>query len=158
MRVVSRIRTLLFLSVLIAPFRGVFAADAPLEDFRSLVRIESWTERWPNHAEVVQPREVRGEVWTDAFQAVLDQHQTLRIPARGEPYYLDAPLVLKSGCTIQAEPNAEMRLRPGTNTCMVRNENLVGFPERPVPEGLIPDADLVVEGGIWTTLATSERE
>ena len=41
---------------------------------------------------------------------------------------------------------------------MVRNEHVVTLNTKPVPADLPLDTDITVEGGIWTTLATSERE
>ena len=38
---------------------------------------------------------------------------------------------------------------------MVRNENVAGFADQPVPADTKPDTDIAIEGGIWTTLATS---
>ena len=149
----------LLLTLTLFTITGPLTAEEPPPGISgSLVRIGSWSERWPSEGGQIETREVRGEIWTDAFQAALDKHQSLRIPARQEPYYLDGPLILKSGGSIHAEPGAEIRLLPGTNTCMVRNEHILGFTEQAVPDGLVPDTDITVEGGIWTTLATSARE
>ncbi|HBJ88158.1 MAG TPA: hypothetical protein DDZ88_30745 [Verrucomicrobiales bacterium] len=133
----------------------LFAADKPLSDFQHLVRTETWTEQWPDSTET---RKVTAEVWTQAMQAVLDAQTTLHIPARQRPYYLDGPLVLKSGQKLTADPKAEIRLKPGTNTCMVRNANVIGFAEQPVPADTQPDTGIHIEGGIWTTLSTSRSE
>jgi hypothetical protein len=92
------------------------------------------------------------------MQAALDRDGLLHIPARAEPYYIDGPLVMTSFARLTADPQAEIRLVPGTNTCMVRNAGLVGFSDRPVPAGTKPDAHIEIEGGIWTTLATSRQE
>jgi hypothetical protein len=92
------------------------------------------------------------------MQATLDAQGALHIPARTQPYYLDGPLVLKSGQKLSADPTAEIRLKPGTNTCMVRNEHVVTLNTKPVPADLPPDTDITVEGGIWTTLAVSRAE
>jgi len=138
--------------------RAKAQAGAPaLETFRPLVRTGSWTEVWPDPDGMDCPRTVTGEVWTAAIQASLDRHATVRIPGRSQPYYLDGPIVLKSGQSLVADAKAEFRLQPGVNTCMVRNENIVGAQGGPVPAGAEPDRDLSVEGGIWTTLATSRR-
>lgn len=131
------------------------AAERSLEDFRHLVHTGTWTERWPDDG---VPRAVTAEVWTQAMQAVLETQTTLRIPARAQAYYLDGPIILKSGQRLIADPQAEIRLCPGTNTCMVRNEHIVDFSEQPVPEETQPDVDISIEGGIWTTLATSHKE
>ncbi len=66
---------------------------------------------------------------------------------RADPYYIDAPLVLKSGTSIVAESGVEIRLKPGSNTCMVRNENIVGFADKPLPADLKPDTDITSKAG-----------
>lgn len=134
------------------------AAPAPLNVFRPLVRTATWVEKWPGRDGRLEARQVTGELWTEALQAALDRQGSVRIPARNQPYYLDAPIVLRSGQSLFADPAAEIRLQPGTGTCMVRNERLAGFASAPVPAGLEPDTDLLVEGGIWTTLATAPAE
>lgn len=149
-------RTLaLVATLLLAPLATASAADRPLSDFCSLARTEAWTEQWPDAAGKIEARAVTAEVWTDAMQACLEAQGRLHIPARDKPYYLDGPLVLKSGRRLTADPQAEIRLKPGCNTCLVRNANVVGFAERPVPDETAPDTDLYIEGGIWTTLATA---
>lgn len=135
--------------------RAKAQANAPkLDSFRHLVRSGTWTEVWPDQQGKPQTRQVTGEVWTAAIQAAIDQHNTVTIPAREQPYYLDAPLVLKSGQSLTADAKAEIRLQPGVNTCMVRNAHIVGAQDGPVPANVEPDRHLVIEGGIWTTLAT----
>lgn len=133
---------------------GVVSA-ASLEDFRHLVTRGSWEEKWPDKSGKLQARVVTAELWTKAMQAALDQNSELRIPAREKPYDLDGPLTLKSGQKLIADPKAEIRLKPGTNTCMVRNEHVIGFPDRPVPSDTQPDTDIHIEGGIWTTLGSA---
>ncbi|MCX6910926.1 MAG: hypothetical protein NTY01_23190 [Verrucomicrobia bacterium] len=127
---------------------------AMLDTFRGLVRTGSWTEVWPDHDGKPQPREVTGELWTVAIQAALDRHDAVTIPAREKSYYLDAPIVLKSGQSLVADPKAEIRLKPGVNTCMVCNANPFNGHNGPVPANLKPDENIAVVGGIWTTLRT----
>jgi len=121
------------------------AAGAP-------IRTETWSEKSADAAGKSALVSVTGEIWTEAFQADLDADGRLHIPARAKPYYLDGPLVMKSGQQLTADPTAEIRLKPGTNTCMVRNANLVGFAEQAVPGETQPDTDITIEGGIWSTL------
>ena len=131
--------------------RAKAQAGAPkLDTFRHLVRTGNWTEVWPDVAGEPQPRAVTGEVWTAAFQAALDRHNTVTIPARPQPYYLDAPLVLKPDQSLTADAKAEIRLLPSVDTCMIRNEHIAG-----AQTGSAPDRGIVIEGGIWTTLATA---
>ena len=124
----------------------------------ALVRTGTWTETWPDKDGQLQTIEVTAEVWTEAFQADIDADGVLHIPAREKPYYLDGPLVMKSGQKLTADAKAEIRLKPGSNTCMVRNENIVGFADQPVPEDTQPDSDITIEGGIWTTLANGVKD
>jgi hypothetical protein len=120
----------------------------------SLAHASTWTESWPNTG----PREVQGEIWNDAIQAALDKDNAVHLPKRDKPYYLDGPVILKSGQKLTADPDAEIRLKPGSNTCMVRNEHLVGFADQPVPENTKPDTNIIIEGGIWTTLANGVKD
>ena len=129
-----------------------------LSDFQQLIRNETWTENWPDSAGAMETRRVTEGIWTDAMQAVLDAQGALHIPAQAKPYYIDGPLVLKSGQKLSADPTAEIRLKPGSNTCMVRNASVAGFKDWPVPEDTRRDSDITIEGGIWTTLAVSRTE
>ena len=86
-----------------------------------------------------------------AIQAALSNSNTVHLPKRDQPYLLDGPIILKSGQKLTADADAVIQLKPGTNTCMVRNEHIVGFAENPVPADTKPDTDIHIEGGIWTT-------
>jgi acetyl esterase/lipase len=133
-------------------------AARKLSDFQPLVRTETWTEKWPDASGNVETRNVTAEVWTQAMQATLDAQGTLHIPARDKPYYLDGPLVVKSGQKLGADPTAEIRLKPGTSTCMVRNEHVVTLNTKPVPADQTLDTNIHIEGGIWSTLAVTRAE
>ena len=128
---------------------------AVLDHYRRLVRTETWTETWPDASGKAEVHSVTAEVWTEAMQAVLDEAKFLHIPAREKPYYIDAPLVLKSQAMLSADPRAEIRLKPGSNCCMVRNANIVELSGGPVPEDTRPDNGLSIDGGVWTTLANA---
>jgi hypothetical protein len=132
-----------------------FTVAPSVEAFRHLVREESWTETWPDTAGKPQSRAVTDEVWTAAMQAALDAQGALHIPARERPYYLDGPIVLKSGQRLTADPQAEIRLKPSCNTCMVRNERVARLNDKPAPADLPLDTEIHIEGGIWTTLANT---
>jgi acetyl esterase len=123
-----------------------------LSDFQPLVRTATWAEKWPDASGKIESRNVTAEVWTAAMQATLDAQGTLHIPARPQPYYLDGPLILKSGQKLSADPTAEIRLIPGSNTCMVRNEDVVTLNTKPVPADLPLDTDITIEGGTIESL------
>jgi hypothetical protein len=97
------------------------AADHRPDAFQVQVRTDSWTEFWPDADDKPRPREVRGEIWNEAIAAALAKHHAVHIPVREHPCYLDGPIVLKLGQKLSADPAAEIRLKPGTNTCTVRN-------------------------------------
>lgn len=128
------------------------------EPDRALARTATWAESWPDDEGEVTVREVTGEIWNEAIQAALDAGGVVHLPKRDTPYYLDGPIILQSGQTLSADTDAEIRLKPGCNTCMVRNANVVGFADREVPADTKPDTDIHIEGGIWTTLATGGNE
>lgn len=79
---------ILLAPLLLASLATLHAADP---------RTETWTEKWPDSTGQLQTISVTAEVWTQAFQADLDADGHLHIPERKKPYYLDGPLVLKSG-------------------------------------------------------------
>ena len=132
--------------------------EANVTRFEQLAVAESWSEIWPDSQGGEVTRKVKARVWNAAIQAALDEHGTVFIPRRDEPYYINNPIVLKSGQWLSADREAEIRLVPGTNTCMVRNEHLISGHEGPIPADAKPDTQIVIEGGIWTTLATSQSQ
>lgn len=131
---------------------------ASVLEFQALTTTGSWVEMWPDVRGGEEQREVTGRIWTAAIQACLDQHASVFLPASEEPYYLDGPVVMKSGQRLIADRHAEIRLRPGVNTCLVRNEHVVSGRSQALPTDLQPDTDLQIEGGIWSTLATSRTQ
>ncbi len=116
------------------------------------VRTAAWTELWPGEDGKPEKRAVAGAIWNDAIDAALATAGGAVLPKREQPYYLDRPIMLKSGQFLIADPAAEIRLKPGINTCMVRNEHIVGFRQGPVPPDVVPDTEILIKGGIWTTL------
>ena len=126
-------------------------------DFASLVRPGQWTEQWLDGHGQAETKQVQGEIWNDAIQAALTQSGAVHLPKREAPYYLDGPIILKSGQKLLADALTEIRLKPNTNTCMARNEHLVGFANGLVPDDLKADEDIEISGGIWTTLGNGVR-
>ena len=122
-------------------------------DYGQLAVPGTWNEIWPSGTQTVS-----STVWNAPIQAALDACGSVYLPDRGEPYYIDNPIVLKSGQRFSADPLAEIRLVPNANTCMIRNENLVGGSTGPVSSTAEFDSDILIEGGIWTTLATSPSQ
>jgi polygalacturonase len=148
-------RHAILIALLLAPLTALPAEGRSLSDFQSLVRTEVMAEVAADVSGKVETRSVTAEVWTAAMQAALDAQESLHIPARASPYYVDGPLVLKSGQKLVADQKAEIRLKPGSSTCLVRNEHVVTLNTKPVPADLPVDTDIAIEGGIWTTLASA---
>jgi len=143
-------------SEILAPLKKIGSkkyTPKSVSDYSTLTTTGTWTEVHPSGNV-----KVSAKIWTKAIQAALDENKSVYIPYTGEPYYIDAPLVIKSGCSLKVDPNAEIRLRPGINTCMLRNEHQVGGQEGAVDLPSDCDKDIVIEGGIWTTLATTVNE
>lgn len=126
-----------------------------VEGFANLAREATWSESWPDAAPA--PRTVTARIWNEAIQAALAKHGAVHLPKLDLPYYLDGPIVLRSGQHLSADPDAEIRLKPQSNSCMVRNEHVVGFADQEVPAETAPDTDIRIEGGIWTTLSTNVK-
>jgi len=126
--------------------------------FRDLIVTDIFEERWPGPDGQEQTVVVTAEIWTKAIQAALDQSGCAFVPGRPQPYYLDSPIIMRSGYKLILERTAEIRLKPGSNCCMVHNEHLVSGQNGPVSTGSGSDSDILVAGGIWTTLATSPAQ
>lgn len=129
-----------------------------LSGFMELVRTETWLEKRPDANGRIEAVNITAEIWTQAMQSALDADGKLHIPARPQPYYIDGPLILQSGQRLSADLSAEIRLKPGCNTCLVRNANPASFSDKPVPSDAVLDVDISIEGGIWTSLAVSSAE
>lgn len=94
-------------------------------------------------------REEGGRViWTDALQKALDEHETVRIPALEQPYYIDRPILMRSNRHIEAESGARIRLLEGVNLLMLRNEHTLDGTRAPFGrEG--EDENISIRGGRW---------
>ena len=111
-------------------------------EYEPLAVTESWTEVWPDADGKEATRSVQGRIWNASIQAALAKYGAAFLPHCDAPYYLNEPIVLKPGQRLSADPRAEIRLVPGVNTCMVRNEHLVASQEGPVPADAQPDTQI----------------
>ena len=132
--------------------------EASVVEFLPLAPTASWTEVWPGPDGGEVTHAVEAKLWNAPIQTALAKHDAVFLPERDEPYYIDNPIILKSGQRLCADRKAEIRLVPGTDTCMVRNEHLVSGRNGPVPADAEPDTRIAIEGGIWTTLATGPAQ
>jgi hypothetical protein len=81
---------------------------------------------------------VTNSIWTQAIQSALDNYKKVYIPYSATPYIIDDRLLISSGTTLRIHPQAVIYLANNTNTCMIRNKNM-----------LSTDFDINIEGGIW---------
>lgn len=84
-------------------------------------------------------------IWTDALQTALREHQVVEIPASDRKYYLDATVVLPSDRRIEAA-GATLRLVDGVRTVMFRNEHVVDGTLRPI-SGRSRNRNIAIVGG-----------
>lgn len=88
------------------------------------------------------------EVWTDALQMALAEHQVIVIPARKEPYYIDDSVVIPSKRLILAD-GATLRLTPDCEVLMFRNLSTANGTHAPIGsiKDNLPDTDITIIGG-----------
>ena len=88
------------------------------------------------------------EVWTDAFQAALNEHEILEIPAQEVPYYIDKTVTIPSNRRMEAEKGAVICLMEGVVVLMFRNEHTGDGTHRPI-SGENKDTNISIRGGRW---------
>jgi hypothetical protein len=84
-------------------------------------------------------------IWSDALQAALDDHEIVKIEPLEGGYWIDRSIVVPSDRRIEAE-GAVVRLLPCTRELMFRNRNVIDGTLRPVPEGR-RDRNIAFVGG-----------
>ena len=101
-----------------------------LDDYSSLVR-----------------RDVDGrEIWTDALRRAVSEHNTVVIPPRYLPYYIDGQIVLSSLTRIVAH-GATIIQTPDCKLLMLRNASAADGTHKPVSGRR--DCGIFIEGGRW---------
>ena len=129
--------------------REVAVSDRAIADGQAALRDRVSLSDYADRVRRVDGR----EIWTEAFQAALDGHEIVVVPARAEKYWLDATVVVPSHRRIEAT-GATVALSPGVKTVMLRNEHVVDGTLAPVPSGS-RDSDIAVVGGRWEDNCTS---
>ena len=102
-----------------------------LADYRSLVRVANGTN-----------------MWTEALQKALDEHEIVTIPASAEKYFFDGTVVVPSRRRIEAS-GATIRLADGMRTVLLRNASAQDGTLAPIPASSARDADIAIVGGRW---------
>lgn len=94
------------------------------------------------------------EIWTDAFNAALRDHQTVAIPGGDIPYYIDGTIIVPSNRCIVCEEDTVIRQTIGTEIILMRNENAADGSNMPVVRGN-EDVNISILGGHWEESYTS---
>ena len=135
-----------------------------ITEYSSLVRHEAWIEgrmvsgRWvfgepygePACSGVFGPRLTEGEVWTEALQKAMDENSYVYVPPMPKPLYIDKALVISSGTTLEIYGHTMIRLKPGSNTAMIRNKKAHYDLSKPINCEDNGDSDIHIIGGIWS--------
>ena len=101
-----------------------------------------------NYASFVRTDDDGIGIWSEAFQKALNENEHIVIPASDEPYYIDKTITVPSNRCIQALDGAVIRLKKGTKTLLLRNENNEnGTHIRETFQN--PDTDICIIGGLW---------
>ncbi len=85
------------------------------------------------------------EIWTKAFRAALEKATCLVVPAREQPYFIDAPVRIPSHRLILAE-GATVQLIKDCKTLMFRNVHTQDGTHAPIP-GTDADCEIAFIGG-----------
>lgn len=88
-----------------------------------------------------------GFIWSEAFNEALTCGGEIYIP-KGI-YYIDKPLILKSGTSIVADEKAEIILIKGVKTLLLRNKNVIIGSDVKIADDAPVDDDITVCGGVW---------
>ncbi|MGN1410528.1 MAG: hypothetical protein ACI4XJ_10190 [Eubacteriales bacterium] len=107
-----------------------------LTDYRSLVRTGE-----------------SGEIWTDALQSALNEHEIIVIPASDTPYLIDRTVIIPSNRRIEAD-GAIIRQLPGILMTMLQNEHMKDGTHAPI-DTADRDVNISITGGIWEESASS---
>ena len=88
-----------------------------------------------------------GQIWTDALQRALHEHEVVVIPPSNEVYWLDSTIVIPSDRHIEAH-GAVIRLVPEYPYVMLRNEHTQDGTHLPIAPGS-RDRNISIHGGQW---------
>ena len=94
----------------------------------------------------------RGNIWTDALQSALDEHERVIIPPSSEPYIIDNSIIIPSGRHIIALDGATIRLFDGVRVLMMRNSNTSDGTHLPISTPR--NENITIEGGVWEDWCT----
>ena len=87
-------------------------------------------------------------IWSEAFQAALNENEAVFIPESTTAYYIDRTIVIPSNRTIKADKNAVICQTENIKVLMFRNEHNVDGTHF-MPKGTKKDCNITIIGGRW---------
>lgn len=97
-------------------------------------------KKWYTHNILNDSATVTNNDWTTVIQSALDNYDVVYLPNRSSNYVLSNSLKIKSNTTLILDPKATIYLKDSTNTCFIRNKNLLAA---------TPDSNITIIGGSW---------
>ncbi len=88
------------------------------------------------------------EIWSDALQRALDEHEVVIIPANKRPYYIDKSIIIPSDRRIEAATDAVIQMTEDMKVLLLRNEHTSDGTHAPI-DGKDRDCNISITGGIW---------
>lgn len=100
-----------------------------------------------DYSDLLKTTYKNGFIWSDAFNEAFKYGGEIYIPQG--VYYIDKPLIVKSGTTIVADEKAEIILIKGVKTLLLRNENVIDGSDVKIVDDAPVDRDIAICGGVW---------
>ena len=88
-----------------------------------------------------------GKIVTAAFNYALKNYSEITVP-KGK-YYIDEPLIVYSDTAITAENGAEIIVKKGVKTLLLRNASVIDGSDYKIPSAAPTDENICVRGGVW---------
>ena len=89
----------------------------------------------------------KGDVWTDALQQALNEHEIVIIPKNEKPYYVDKSVIIPSNRHIIAQDGAVIKIHESSHLLMLRNEHTKDGTHKPITGERTKN--ITIEGGLW---------
>ncbi|MBO5262139.1 MAG: right-handed parallel beta-helix repeat-containing protein [Clostridia bacterium] len=86
-------------------------------------------------------------VWTEAFQAALNEYEVIIIPKRNEPYIIDSSITIPSNRHIIAEDGAVIKIDKSSRVLLLRNESTQDGTHKKI--NYPQNQNITIEGGLW---------
>lgn len=100
-----------------------------------------------DYSDLLKTTYKNGFIWSYAFNEAFKAGGEIYIPQG--VYYIDKPLIVKSGTTIVADEKAEIILIKGVKTLLLRNENVIDGSDVKIADDAPVDRDIAICGGVW---------